>query len=245
MGPPETSVITTPHASGRAISAYSRIQIKILRITENREQAHPANMLGYVITRMMEITLGICTLLIASPIMLLVAILIRLDSPGPVVFRQERIAKGGRLFNFYKFRTLYADARERWPKMYSYEFTPEDIEKYHVKRETDPRVTRVGRWLRKTTLDELPNFINLIRGEVALVGPRPEIPEMLPYYSDDQLIKFAVRPGITGLAQTNGRGNLTFRQTNEWDVRYVQTQSPRLDIKILIRTICLLTDGSF
>jgi lipopolysaccharide/colanic/teichoic acid biosynthesis glycosyltransferase len=246
VGSSQASVVSAQHATGPgSVAPHAQIVARIDRITAERDHLYPQSFLRYLVTRVTEITVGLCTLVITSPIMLLVAIIIRLDSPGAVLFRQIRVTKGGKLFHFYKFRTLYADARERWPRMYSYEFTQEDIEKYHVKRETDPRVTRVGRWLRKTTLDELPNFWNLVRGEVAFVGPRPEIPEMLPYYCDEQLIKFAVRPGITGLAQTNGRGNLSFVATNEWDVRYVQTQSLVLDIKILLRTLLLLTDGAF
>ncbi len=246
MGSSQASVVSTQLASGgRSRASHSQIVARIGRVTADRDRLYPRNLLGWIVTRVTEVTVGVCTLVVTSPVMLMVAIMIRLDSPGPVLFRQTRVSKGGQPFHFYKFRTLYADARERWPEMYSYEFTREDIEKYHVKRETDPRVTRVGRWLRKTTLDELPNFWNLVLGEVTFVGPRPEIPEMLPYYSDEQLIKFAVRPGITGLAQTNGRGNLSFLATNDWDVRYVQTQSFWVDIKILARTLWLLTDGAF
>jgi lipopolysaccharide/colanic/teichoic acid biosynthesis glycosyltransferase len=247
MGSSQASFISTHHVTDeKSIASKQEIQAQIGRVTADLERDHPQNILAYLVTLVTEITVGVCALLLTSPIMLLVAILIRRDSPGPILFRQTRVTKGGKLFKFYKFRTLYADARQRWPEMYSYEFTREDIEKYHVKRETDPRVTRVGRWLRKTTLDELPNFWNLVLGEVALVGPRPEIPEMFRYYSNEQLIKFAVRPGITGLAQTNGRGNLSFLATSDWDVQYVRTRSLWLDMKILLRTIWLLRgDGAF
>ena len=215
------------------------------RIAAEYQQAHPESRVEHFLLRTVEVVIGLLALIVSSPIMLAVAIVVKLDTPGPAMFRQQRIAKGGRLFTFYKFRTLYADAKERWPEMYRYQFTPEEIARYRVKRETDPRVTPAGRWLRKSTLDELPNFWNLVKGEVALVGPRPEIPEMLPYYKKEQLIKFAVRPGITGLAQTNGRGNLAFQETNNWDVQYVKTRSLWKDIKIIFRTIRLLTDGSF
>jgi lipopolysaccharide/colanic/teichoic acid biosynthesis glycosyltransferase len=215
------------------------------RVTAAYQREHPENKVGYLLLRSLEVAVGSLALILSSPIMVVVAIIIRLDSPGPIIFRQHRLTRGGRVFKFYKFRTLYADAKERWPELYRYQFTAEEIARYRVKRETDPRVTPAGRWLRKSTLDELPNFWNLVKGEVTFVGPRPEIPEMLPYYDKAQLIKFAVRPGITGLAQTNGRGNLAFQETNEWDVRYVKTRSLWQDIKIVLRTIRLLTDGSF
>jgi lipopolysaccharide/colanic/teichoic acid biosynthesis glycosyltransferase len=116
------------------------------------------------------------------PLMLLVALIVRLDSPGPVVFRQVRIGRNGRLFRFAKFRTLYVDARERWPHLYAYRYTADEVAALHFKLRNDPRVTRVGRWLRTSTLDELPNLWNVLVGDVALVGPRPEIPEMLPSF---------------------------------------------------------------
>ncbi len=196
---------------------------------------------------MVEITLAVLALVVTSPIMLVVAAIIRWDSPGPALFRQKRIGQNGRLFTFYKFRTLYADARERFPELYGYKYTPEEIQELQFKREEDPRVTRAGSWLRKSTLDELPNFWNLLKGDIALVGPRPEIPEMLRYYPPEQMIKFSVKPGITGLAQTRGRGRLKFQQTNAYDVEYVEKKTFWLDCKIVLKTIELVIrfDGAF
>jgi len=203
--------------------------------------------MGATVTRAVEIVLALLALVLTSPIILMVAIIIRLDSPGRALFAQRRIGRNGKIFYFYKFRTLYADARERFPDLYRYQYTPKEIEDLQFKREDDPRVTRAGTWLRKTTLDELPNFWNLLKGDVALVGPRPEIPEMLSYYSPEQLIKFSVKPGITGLAQTCGRGRLKFVQTNFYDVEYVKNKSFLLDCKIVWRTIRLVLkfDGAF
>ena len=198
-------------------------------------------------TRAVEIVVAGLLLVLTLPLMLVVALIVRLDSPGPVVFRQMRIGRDGRLFRFWKFRTLYVDARERWPHLYAYRYTADEVAALHFKLKNDPRVTRVGRWLRKSTLDELPNLWNVLVGDVALVGPRPEIPEMLPYYDDRTLAKFTVRPGVTGLAQVRGRGDLSFRDTVELDVEYVRTRSLRLDLEILARTfICtVLRKGAF
>jgi lipopolysaccharide/colanic/teichoic acid biosynthesis glycosyltransferase len=200
-----------------------------------------------VSTRLFEIVVASVLLVVTLPLMALIAVIVRLDSPGPVVFRQARVGRDGRLFKFAKFRTLYVDARQRWPHLYAYRYTADEVAALHFKLKNDPRVTRVGRWLRKSTLDELPNLWNVLTGDVALVGPRPEIPEMLPYYDDVTLAKFSVRPGVTGLAQVRGRGDLSFRDTVALDVEYVRTRSLRLDVEILLSTvICtVLRKGAF
>jgi len=199
------------------------------------------------LTRAVEILIAAIALIVTSPIMLILALIVRWDSPGPALFRQRRVGLNGRPFWFVKFRTLYVDARQRCPELFAYDYSPDELRTLHFKVEDDPRVTRVGRWLRRSTLDELPNFWNLLKGEIALVGPRPEIPEMLKHYTPEQLLKFTVRPGITGLAQTHGRGNLAFQRTIDWDLEYVRQQSIWLDLKIILRTIWMLLtlDGAF
>jgi lipopolysaccharide/colanic/teichoic acid biosynthesis glycosyltransferase len=197
--------------------------------------------------RALEIVAGSILLAITFPLMVLVALIIKLDSPGPVVFRQIRVGRNGRLFRFAKFRTLYVDARQRWPDLYAYSYTADEVAALHFKLKNDPRVTRVGRWLRKSTLDELPNLWNVVTGDVALVGPRPEIPEMLPYYDNEGLEKFSVRPGVTGLAQVFGRGDLSFVETVRYDLEYARTHTWRLDCEVLLRTVfcTLLRKGAF
>lgn len=216
----------------------------ILEELQRRGKGRPA---VSPVTRALEISVAGVLLVLTLPLMLMVALIVRLDSPGPIVFRQVRVGRDGRLFRFAKFRTLYADARQRWPHLYAYRYTAEEVARFHFKLKDDPRVTRVGRWLRKSTLDELPNLWNVLTGEVALVGPRPEIPEMLPYYDEETLAKFSVRPGVTGLAQVRGRGDLSFVDTVAFDVEYVKSQSLKLDIEILVRTfVCtVLRKGAF
>jgi exopolysaccharide production protein ExoY len=198
-------------------------------------------------TRFFEIVVAAAALIITAPIIAAVALIIRRGTPGPPLFRQKRVGINGRLFTFVKFRTLYHDARERFPHLYAYQYRPEELATFKFKIEDDPRVTPQGRWLRKTTLDELPNFWNVLTGEMALVGPRPEIPEMLPYYRGEMLRKFTVRPGITGLAQISGRGRLSFHDTVRYDVQYASQRSLRLDLKILLTTVrmVLTRDGAF
>jgi lipopolysaccharide/colanic/teichoic acid biosynthesis glycosyltransferase len=140
-------------------------------------------------------------------------------------------------FRFVKFRTMYADARRRFPELYNYAMTPYQVEQFQFKVERDPRVTRAGKWLRISTLDELPNFICVLTGEMRLAGPRPEIPEMLPNYRPEQMAKFTVKPGVSGLAQIKGRGRLSFQRTVSYDLEYVRTRSFALDLKIMLSTL--------
>jgi lipopolysaccharide/colanic/teichoic acid biosynthesis glycosyltransferase len=197
--------------------------------------------------RVFEVIAAAIAFVALLPVMLMVGLVVWIDSPGPILFRQKRVGRGGRLFTFIKFRTFYVDARERFPHLYAYSYDDQDIEKLCFKVPHDPRATRAGAWLRTTTLDELPNFWNVLTGDMALVGPRPEIPEMLPYYRREELAKFTVRPGVTGLAQVSGRGWLSFRDTNALDVEYVETHHWTQDFKILFLTIqrIVLRHGAF
>ena len=193
---------------------------------------------GYrVVKRALDLAVAVAGLILTAPVMLIVAVAIRLESPGPAVFRQRRVGQGGREFTFYKFRTMFVDARERFPELYAYEFSEEELESSYYKPVNDPRRTRVGAFLRRTTLDELPNLVNLLRGQVSLVGPRPEVPEMVPYYRPDQMAKFAVKSGITGLAQVSGRNRLTIQEQIDLDVVYAHRPSLGGDLRILGRTV--------
>lgn len=218
-----------------------------------------------ILYRIIEIAVSIVALIVTLPIMIAVAVIIKLDSPGPALFFQERCSRSRKVkgseiadsdlfsvgtahfdpdslywkpktFKFVKFRTMYDDARERFPDLYDYRYTPEQIETITYKSENDPRVTKAGKWLRKSTLDELPNLWNVITGDIRLVGPRPEVFEMLPNYKEDQLRKFTVKAGITGLSQINGRGNISIQQHLQYDLEYIEKKSVFLDIKILFIT---------
>ena len=184
-----------------------------------------------------ERLIGLAALLATLPVSLLVGLAIWVDSPGPVLFRQWRVGKGGKLFRFTKFRTYHADAKEKWPELYTYRYTSEEVDRPCFKVPGDPRATRVGRWLRQSTLDELPNFWHVAIGDMALVGPRPEIPEMLPYYRPEELAKFTVRPGVTGISQISGRGLLRFRETAKLDLEYVRTRTFWGDVRIAFVTV--------
>lgn len=207
---------------------------KSTTIAQSRFLEKSSRLLG----RLIEIIVSGALLALFLPLMAAIAALICLETPGPPLFRQSRVGLGGKRFAFIKFRTMYVDARQRFPGLYAYQYTGEEIKTLVFKSQDDPRVTRVGRWLRRSTLDELPNFWNVLVGDMAFVGPRPEIPEMLPYYDTPEMrLKFSVRPGITGLSQVSGRAHLTFLETVELDLKYVKERSLLMDLSILLRTM--------
>lgn len=198
---------------------------------------------GYAATkRLIDIVGAVVLLAVGAPVMLALAVLIRIDSPGPALFRQQRVSRGGQLFTFYKFRTMWADARQRFPNLYDYEGADANGEVYY-KLADDPRCTRVGRWLRRTTLDELPNLICVLKGDMSLVGPRPELPEVLVHYRHEELALFFTKAGVTGLAQIAGRSLLTIRERISIDLRYVAQQTVLLDLRILLHTVLAVLGG--
>lgn len=168
-----------------------------------------------------RIAAALLLLLLAAPL-LLIAWRIRRDSPGPALFRQQRAGRGGRPFTFYKFRTMRLEADP-------YGDSPRSGD--------DPRITRLGRWLREHSLDELPQLLNVLRGDMSLVGPRPLYLQQIGEWNARQRARLLVKPGITGLAQVSGRGGLTIEQKLEYDVRYVETIGPCTDLWILWRTL--------
>lgn len=187
--------------------------------------------------RIIEIVAAAFALVLTLPVMLVVAILIKLDSPGPVLFKQQRVARGGRTFTFLKFRTMAKDGNLRFPSLSPAALRKAATADLRLSNDNDPRVTRIGKWLRRTSIDELPNFIHVLTGHMALVGPRPEMPEILPHYTSEQLAKFSVKPGVTGYAQICGRGELDFAETVAYDLRYVRERSLAVDLHVLFRTV--------
>lgn len=179
-----------------------------------------------VIKRFIDIILSLIILIVLSPVLLLIAIAIKLDSKGPVIFKQERLGKDGKSFYIYKFRTMCVNAEGQGSGVYS--------------GKDDPRVTRVGRILRATSADELLQAVNILKGEMSFIGPRPPLtyhPWKLDEYTDEQRRMFEVRPGITGWAQINGRKEVEWNRRIELNVWYVDNVSFMLDIKIFVMTI--------
>lgn len=242
--------------------------------------ARPTNEVLYqIVTRCVDVVVAVTGLLVTLPIMLPIGLAILRASPGPALFKHTRVGlnrrrqlqtarvperrrenRFGKPFQLYKFRTMYTDARERYPARYAYEYTEEQLcvlpmkvllgcesgTGYGMTDEqlgSDPRLTQVGRRLRRTSLDELPNLINVLLGDLSLVGGRPELLNCVWFYRPGHLRKFDMKPGVTGLAQVLGRGNLPFHQINAYDAEYVEHHSLRLYFWILFRTIRVVFKG--
>jgi len=179
-----------------------------------------------------DLLIGSMLLVVSFPVMLAVALIIRLDSDGATIFKQERVGENGRTFGMYKFRTMVNDAEQRQAEITKETELGEIIHKI----EDDPRITRIGKVLRRYSLDELPQLFNVIKGEMSLVGPRPEIPWLVDRYDTWQRKRFAVPQGITGWWQINGRSDKPMHLNTDDDLYYVYNYSPWLDIQILLRT---------
>ena len=172
-------------------------------------------------------------LLVVLPLGLLTALAIRLDSPGPVIFRQTRVGKWGKLFVCYKFRSMAIDAEERKQAL----LLANEADGPIFKIQNDPRMTRVGRLIRKASIDELPQLINILKGDMSFVGPRPPLPSEVSLYEYEQRRRLNAVPGLTGLQQVSGRSDLPFERWVELDLQYINEQSLGKDIVILLKTI--------
>jgi lipopolysaccharide/colanic/teichoic acid biosynthesis glycosyltransferase len=180
-------------------------------------------------SRALDLVVASLALALGSPLLAAAAVLIKLESRGPVFYRQRRVGRGGDPFELWKLRTMVPGAEAIGAGIYVVE--------------GDPRITRVGRLLRRFSLDELPNLVNVLKGEMAIVGPRPTVQEQVDRYTDRQRRRLEVKPGITGWAQVNGRASLPWPERIELDVWYVEHRSLTLDLRILARTARLLATG--
>jgi len=189
--------------------------------------------LQQTVKRGFDLVIGGLSTLLALPLMVIMAILIKLDSPGPIFYTPDRVGQNGRIFKMYKFRSMVVDADERRQEVITY---TEDGKPIHKQAE-DPRVTRVGKFIRRASLDELPQLLNVLKGEMSLVGPRPEMPWLVDLYEPWQYKRFAVPQGITGWWQINGRSSKPMHLHVEEDLYYIQNYSLLLDIIILWKTL--------
>jgi lipopolysaccharide/colanic/teichoic acid biosynthesis glycosyltransferase len=183
-----------------------------------------------VIRRAIDIAVSAAALMLTAPVLALAAVAIRLESRGPVIYRQRRSGLHGREFDVLKLRTMVDGAEHKGAGL--------------AINENDPRITRVGAFLRRTSLDELPNLVNVLRGDMSLIGPRPTLPVQVAQYSERERGRLAIRPGITGWAQVNGRASLPWSQRIELDLYYIEHRSPALDARIVWRTIAMVLGGA-
>lgn len=185
------------------------------------------------VKRLLDMTLGLAALILLSPVFALIALLIVVNSPGPVIFRQRRVGRGGRTFAMYKFRSMQHDAEQHLHRLLPLNEADGPV----FKLRQDPRVTRMGRFLRSWSLDELPQLFNVLRGEMSLVGPRPPLPQEVAQYGPRELRRLQVKPGMTCLWQIRGRSDVSFDEWITLDLEYISNWSIWLDLSVLLHTI--------
>jgi len=187
--------------------------------------------------RSTDIVGSLAGIIVLSFIFLVISVWIKIEDPkGPVFFSQKRLGKNGKEFNMYKFRSMVTDAEERLKELLALNETTGAM----FKMKNDPRVTRVGRFIRKTSIDELPQLFNVLKGDMSLVGPRPPLPREVDEYTSYDKQRLFVVPGCTGLWQVSGRSNIGFKEMVELDLQYIQTRSLLVDVKIIFKTILVL-----
>lgn len=201
-----------------------------------------------VVKRLIDVSLSLVLIVMISPLLLLLWCLVRLTSSGPAFFRQERVGRNMRSFTMLKLRTMYVDNHDQIHRNYVTHLLSADEpsaagDNGLFKLDQDPRVTRLGVWLRRTSLDELPQLLNVLRGEMSLVGPRPVLPWEAELFEERYRRRFLVKPGISGLWQVSGRSRLTMREALELDIEYADRQSLALDLSIILRTVPTVFGG--
>ncbi|AQY52404.1 hypothetical protein UE46_00755 [Listeria weihenstephanensis] len=186
-----------------------------------------------IFIRSFDLIGALIAILISAPVTIIIALLIKLEEPkAPIFFKQKRIGKNGSPFFMYKFRSMHVDAEARLDML----LAENEMEGHMFKMKNDPRITKIGKFIRKTSLDEFPQFLNILKGDMSFVGPRPPLEREVAEYSEYQLGRLEIMPGCTGLWQVSGRNKLTFEEMVELDLQYIRTRSIWLNIKILCLT---------
>ncbi|MEW9094157.1 MAG: sugar transferase [Clostridiaceae bacterium] len=192
--------------------------------------------LYFLLKRLIDIVGAIVGIVLLSPIMLITAIAIKVDSKGPLIFAQERVGQDGKIFKMYKFRSMVINAEELLDKLKD----KNEMSGPMFKIKEDPRITKVGKFIRKTSIDELPQFFNVLKGEMSIVGPRPNLPREVIKFTDYQRTKLLAKPGITCYWQVMGRNNIDFEEWIELDIKYIEDRNLLLDIKLIFKTFFVL-----
>ncbi len=188
------------------------------------------------IKRFIDIFCSSLGILLLSPVFIIVGTIIKLDSKGPVIFSQKRVGKDGKEFKMYKFRSMVVNAEELKKKL----MHQNEMSGPMFKMKDDPRITKIGKFIRKTSIDELPQLINVLKGEMSLVGPRPSLPKEVAQFEPWMMRRLDVKPGLTCYWQVSGRNNIDFDDWMKLDIKYVQDRSIKLDIKLIFKTVFVL-----
>lgn len=195
---------------------------------------------AYFLKRILDIVVSVIMILLLLPLLVLTALLIKLESKGPVIYRQARVGKDGRHFTFYKFRSMFIDADSRKDQILSQNDSSDGV---IFKMKNDPRMTRVGRFIRKYSIDELPQLFNVLEGSMSLVGPRPPLPREVAQYTLDERKRLHIKPGITCIWQISGRSDIPFKQQVQLDEQYIKNHNFFKDIIILLKTVPAILTG--
>lgn len=189
------------------------------------------------VKRIFDVIASFIALLLLSPLFLIIAILIKIEEPkGPIFYSQIRVGRNGKKFRMYKFRSMCVDADKKLKKL----LAKNEVEGAMFKMKDDPRITKVGKWIRKTSVDELPQLWNVLHGDMALVGPRPPLPRETATYSEYDKQRLYVQPGCTGLWQVSGRNDVGFHEMVALDIEYIKTRNLWVDIKIMFKTVGIM-----
>ena len=199
---------------------------------KNEEQSHLKNSIYEFVKRIGDIVLSLLGIIATSPIMIIVSIIIKLEDGGEIIFSQERVGKDGKLFRMYKFRSMKPNAEEIKEKL----MNKNEMSGPMFKIKDDPRITKIGRFIRRTSIDELPQLLNVLKGEMSIVGPRPSLPHEVEEFEPWMLKRLEVRPGLTCFWQVCGRNSIDFENWMKLDVKYVNERNLLLDIKLILMT---------
>lgn len=194
------------------------------------------NFMYYFVKRLIDIIGALSGIIVLSPVLLIAALLIKLESRGPIFFQQKRIGLNGREFKMYKFRSMIVNAEELLDKLKDKNEMSEPM----FKMRNDPRITKVGKFLRRTSIDELPQLFNVLKGEMSLVGPRPNLPKEVEKFNEYHKLKFLVKPGLTCYWQVMGRSSIDFDGWIKLDIKYLEERSILVDLKLIFKTVKLL-----
>lgn len=220
-------------ASEAAILSPSERPVQVTNTPAAAQNLPATRPVSHALKRALDVTLAGAALLVLTPFLLVMALIVCLDSPGSPVFRQRRVGQDGRHFTMYKFRSMRRDADQLLQELAEQNEGAGPL----FKLSRDPRITRVGRWMRVNSVDELPQLVNVFRGEMSLVGPRPALPSEVEQYSPRAQVRLSVKPGLTGLWQVSGRSDLDWEQSLALDLRYVESWSVAGDVVLLFRTV--------